>query len=80
MVVVTPRLVVGLLGGLERPPTGEEVWGDTWLSLPNEPAGSRYQNLFTGETVQAAAQANIPGLALGTVLGQFPVALLAAVR
>lgn len=72
---VTPRLVVKLTAEIERPPVGE-VWGDTWLSLPDEPVGREYTNLFTGQTFQVQQGDDGPGLPLASVLSYFPVALL----
>jgi len=72
LIVVVPRLVAELVGGVERPPLGEEVWGNTALTLPNDCAGRAFRNLFTGETV-TVEQASIP---LAGVLAKFPVALL----
>jgi maltooligosyltrehalose synthase len=46
------------------------VWGDTGLSLPEEFRSGRWENVFTGETLTGGS------LALGEVLGTFPVALL----
>ena len=77
LVAVAPRLVVGLTGGKETPPVGEEVWGDTWLALPFEKAGRRYRNLFTGEVLAVEGQGAKAGLSLADALRRFPVALLA---
>jgi (1->4)-alpha-D-glucan 1-alpha-D-glucosylmutase len=68
MLVVVPRLAVGLIGGSARELLGPDVWADTQLTLPS---GGMWVNLFTGERLVADA-----GLSLGQVLGHFPVALL----
>src|SRR5262249_31724434 len=47
VVVVVPRLVVGLTGGIEQPPLGHDVWGKTTLLLPPQLAGRGYHNVFT---------------------------------
>jgi len=69
--VVVPRLPVGLVPEGDRLPVGDAVWGETALELPPEFAG-QWRNVLTGEDVES------PGgrLALGRVLGAFPVALL----
>jgi (1->4)-alpha-D-glucan 1-alpha-D-glucosylmutase len=72
VVAVTPRLVVGLTAGEELPPLGEEVWGDTRLSLPDEEASRRYRNVLTGEVLTVEDG----GLPLAKVFAAFPVALL----
>ncbi|HEU5013073.1 MAG TPA: malto-oligosyltrehalose synthase [Roseiflexaceae bacterium] len=78
MLVVVPRLVVGLTGGAERAPLGD-VWGDTWLPLPEDLAERRYRNWFTGETLVVETVDGMPGLRLSAVLAIFPVSLLTRV-
>jgi len=74
VVVAVPRLVARLAA--DRPPLGDEVWGETWLPLPaGEPA--TYRNLFTGGTVDARERDGRPALSAGRVFQDFPVALLA---
>jgi (1->4)-alpha-D-glucan 1-alpha-D-glucosylmutase len=80
LLVVVPRLVVRLVGGAEHAPVGGEVWGKTRLLLPLHLAGRSYRNLFTSETVAPAGDDGVPGIALATALGQFPVALLHGYR
>jgi (1->4)-alpha-D-glucan 1-alpha-D-glucosylmutase len=76
VLVAIPRLVVRLVGGLEQPPMGAEVWGATRLLLPPALANRSYCNLFTGEVLTADNQDGTSGLSLSAVLGAFPVALL----
>jgi (1->4)-alpha-D-glucan 1-alpha-D-glucosylmutase len=68
VVVVAPRWFTRLKGpgGL---PLGQDVWGDTAVSVAGLPAAPRYRNVFTGEPVD-------PTLALASVLATFPVAVL----
>ncbi len=73
--MVVPRLVVRLVGGVERPPLGSEVWGKTRLLLPPPLAGLSYKNIFTGEVLTPEDNRGA-GPSLGMVLGRFPVALL----
>lgn len=75
MIVVTPRLVVGLTGGAEQPPLGERVWKDTWLILPPEWGDHVYRNLFTGESLPPKKNGQVLGLPLMEVFNNFPVAL-----
>jgi (1->4)-alpha-D-glucan 1-alpha-D-glucosylmutase len=72
VLVVVPRLVVGLTGGAERPPLGTEVWGDTRLRLSGPADGEVWVNRLTGEKLTVAGA----GLAVGQLLSHFPVALL----
>jgi (1->4)-alpha-D-glucan 1-alpha-D-glucosylmutase len=85
VLVVVPRLVVRLTGGVERPPLGLDVWGKTALLLPPHLAGRDYRNVFTGEVLSPAYARpadtpntpwGAPGLFLGELLERFPVALL----
>lgn len=75
MIVVTPRLVVGLTGGADQPPLGERVWKDTWLILPPEWGDHVYRNLFTGESLPPKKNGQVLGLPLMEVFNNFPVAL-----
>ena len=76
IIVTVPRLVVGLTGGKEQPPMEEEIWKDTWLTLPQEWGGRRFRNLFTGEECSAKKKGKDPGIPLSQVFRNFPVALL----
>lgn len=76
VLVVVPRLVVGLTGGKESPPLGSEIWEDSWLSLPREQKGKGYRDLFTGELVRIGERHGSYGLPLAELLNKFPVALL----
>jgi (1->4)-alpha-D-glucan 1-alpha-D-glucosylmutase len=72
--VIVPRLVARLVGRVEQPPLGHEVWGKTRLLLPPPLAGRSYRNIFTGEPV--AADNSEGGPLLGAIFARFPVALL----
>jgi (1->4)-alpha-D-glucan 1-alpha-D-glucosylmutase len=86
VLVVVPRLVARLTGGVEQPPLGLGVWGKTVVLLPPHLAGRAYHNVFTGEVLLPACArppgtpnpsgGAPPGLLLGDSLGRFPVALL----
>jgi len=73
-VTVVPRLVTRLVSP-GRYPTGENVWAENALALPNH-APSEWLDVLTGESVRsrAADQGNM--LPLGKVFSRFPVALL----
>ncbi|HUI69279.1 MAG TPA: malto-oligosyltrehalose synthase, partial [Spirochaetia bacterium] len=73
-VTAVPRLVTRLIPP-GRYPTGEDVWADNALPLPNK-APSEWLNVLTGELLQSrtADQKNL--LPLGGVFARFPVALL----
>ncbi len=76
ILVAVPRLVVGLTGGDERPPLGSAIWGASWLGLPDAQRGWRYRNILTGEIIAVTAYDEGPGIALGSIFKEFPVALL----
>lgn len=76
-VVVAPRFFTRLVASPDQPPIGLDVWGDTWLSLPKDRVASRFRNLLTGETVASEVESGGVGLRIASVLGSFPVALLA---
>jgi (1->4)-alpha-D-glucan 1-alpha-D-glucosylmutase len=61
-----------------RAPVGPAIWRNTRLVLPGG-AAERWRNVFTGEEVASAAGGAEPAtLALGSVLREFPVAMLVA--
>jgi (1->4)-alpha-D-glucan 1-alpha-D-glucosylmutase len=52
ILVVAPRLVANLVGDSRLPPTGENIWKDTYLVLPPNVSSSTYRNAFTGELLE----------------------------
>lgn len=72
LVVVVPRLMVGLCGGKERMPLGETIWRDTHLGLPDALGGARLSNVLTSESIEVTAGT----LALADVFARLPVAVL----
>ncbi len=79
LIVVVPRLIAELVGGVERPPLGDEVWGNTAVTFPAEYAGRAFRNLFTDEIVTVNPSDQSAGLPLSILLTRFPVALLVQV-
>ena len=76
VIVAVPRLVVGLVGKELVDPIGPEVWGDTRLLLPDAEPGTRYRDVFSGETIKVSAGDDEPSLPLAEVFAAFPFALL----
>jgi (1->4)-alpha-D-glucan 1-alpha-D-glucosylmutase len=74
VLTVVPRLLAarGVV-----PVTGAEYWDDTALVLPAE-ARAPLRNAFTGAAINPAGDGETRRLLLGTVLADFPVALLEA--
>jgi maltooligosyltrehalose synthase len=59
---------------------GPDFWADTALRLPpGMGADAAIRNVFTGERLIAEAGPAGPRLSAGTILANFPVALLEAV-
>jgi (1->4)-alpha-D-glucan 1-alpha-D-glucosylmutase len=71
-----PRLVVGLTRKELVDPIGQEVWGDTRLLLPDAEPGTRYRDIFTGETIKVSASADGANLPMAEIFAAFPFALL----
>ncbi|MGB9698150.1 MAG: malto-oligosyltrehalose synthase [Thermodesulfobacteriota bacterium] len=80
IIVVTPRLMFKLTGGIEKPPLGLEIWKDTRIYLPAEEVSSSFFHLFTGETIAGQKEGEQPYLSLATILKNFPVAVLERIR
>jgi (1->4)-alpha-D-glucan 1-alpha-D-glucosylmutase len=74
IVVAAPRLLTRLISGTGSVPFSRAVWGDTRAVVPDEAAGTKYRNIFTGEELSVAE--GLGGLMLAEVFGSFPVALL----
>jgi len=77
LVVIAPRLFVGLVGDAAAWPLGEFVWKDTCIALPAA-SPRRWRNALTGAACSAESMSGRPALALGSALQAFPVALLVA--
>ena len=76
IIVVVPRLVIGLTGGNEQAPFGESVWEDTRLVLTSGQKGQGFRNSFTGEILFANEGGGNTGIQLSAIFNCFPVALL----
>jgi (1->4)-alpha-D-glucan 1-alpha-D-glucosylmutase len=77
-IVIVPRLVAHLTGKGARLPLGLETWGDTRVLLPAEAGTGPFIDRFTGVAHQAAIRDGQAVLAVGEVLADVPVALLAS--
>jgi (1->4)-alpha-D-glucan 1-alpha-D-glucosylmutase len=76
VIAIAPRLVVGLVDGVERPPMGD-IWEDTLLALPDTDPKCQFQNVLTRQVLSVAGGGGAKGgLRLADALGLFPVALL----
>lgn len=68
---VAPRLLTNLIEP-ESYPCGEEVWGDTYLQLPQQ-LKSTWQDVFTKQKISSSKSGTI---AISQILQKSPVALL----
>jgi (1->4)-alpha-D-glucan 1-alpha-D-glucosylmutase len=75
VVVVVPRLIGGLLNDFDRPPIGPEIWEDTRVLLPACNRSEKYQNAFTGETIEPETADGQTKIGVSDILANFPVAL-----
>jgi (1->4)-alpha-D-glucan 1-alpha-D-glucosylmutase len=78
VVVVVPRLLARLIGS--GVPLGPAVWGEDRVILPTGGEGRLYQNLFTGEVLEATERDGRPTLPLASIFSSFPVAMLERMR
>jgi (1->4)-alpha-D-glucan 1-alpha-D-glucosylmutase len=74
--IAVPRMIAGLMSGVEQPPLGRSVWGTTWLQVPDEQREWRYHNRLTGEILAVERFDGRPGIALAAIFRHFPAALL----
>jgi (1->4)-alpha-D-glucan 1-alpha-D-glucosylmutase len=81
VVVVVPRLLVTLVGGVKGLPMGNNVWHDTSIAL--DALGDEecsYQNILTEEQIRLTKRAGGLALPLCSILQSFPVALLKRIQ
>jgi len=79
VIVAVPRLCARQLGGELAQPTGANLWHDTAIEVPTQ-SRARFRNIFTGELLTPENSNGTVALKVSSVLGNFPVALLAAVN
>ncbi len=80
-ITCVPRLIAPLAFERMAPPIGPDVWSDTRIELPSAIlAGANalptFRNVFTGDSIVADRVGNVVAIPVGTLLAQFPVALL----
>jgi (1->4)-alpha-D-glucan 1-alpha-D-glucosylmutase len=76
VLVIVPRFLVPLVERDAEGPLNRETWGDTRIVIPEEIPGSRFTNIFTGETIEKTERDGQMALSLGHVLENFPVAMV----
>lgn len=75
LMVCVPRLLARLASPSAPYATGETVWADTYLAVPEELSKKAWRNVFTDEHVEAAASHEDRQIPIGSLLGAFPVAV-----
>jgi (1->4)-alpha-D-glucan 1-alpha-D-glucosylmutase len=78
VIVLVPRFVAAMMGGVPRAPLGIERWRMTSVRLPRRLSRSRLTNVFTNEAVEPLVHRDVPWLLLGNAFQSWPVALLHA--
>ena len=77
LIIAVPRFVSKIVPWPELP-LGEKVWPETSLLIPFAPAGARYRQVLTGESVTALDFEGNTILPLAEVFADCPVAALEA--
>jgi (1->4)-alpha-D-glucan 1-alpha-D-glucosylmutase len=75
VIVAVPRLIATLIPEADAAPTGERVWGDTWIPVPAGSTGA-YRHVLTKGTVEPRPGPEGVGLRAADVFEHFPVAIL----
>jgi len=75
-IIIVPRFLTGLVPQPQDPPTGRDIWGDSFLVIAVGEDGEHYRNVFTGETVTVSQCNGVHVLYLSEIFSNFPVALL----
>lgn len=76
IVVVVPRLTAKVMQFNPGMPLGEKVWEDAGILLPDEIPGATFQNVLTGEIVEASRGPQKRLLSVAHIFSRFPVAML----
>ena len=76
LVVIVPRLVLSLAAGVGRAPIGRDVWLDTRIVAARGVRTTKFENVFTGQSVAVSKHGDVATLSVAAALLYFPVALL----
>ncbi|MBE0425728.1 MAG: malto-oligosyltrehalose synthase [Nitrospirae bacterium] len=76
IVIAAPRFFTKLISQPEDLPLGKAVWNDSFIVVPFAEDGTKYCNIFTGETLTARNYKNATSLALSEVFLNFPVTVM----
>jgi (1->4)-alpha-D-glucan 1-alpha-D-glucosylmutase len=76
LIVVAPRFLAAMMGGVPRNPLGAETWRMSGIRLPRRFARARLVNVFTNEVVEPLVHRDVPWLLIASALQSWPVAML----
>jgi (1->4)-alpha-D-glucan 1-alpha-D-glucosylmutase len=76
LVVVAPRFMAAMMGGVPRTPLGGQAWKMAGIRLPRRLARARLTNVFTQEVVEPLVHRDVAWLLVATALQSWPVAML----
>jgi (1->4)-alpha-D-glucan 1-alpha-D-glucosylmutase len=76
LIALVPRLTSALSSSDRLAPIGDEVWGRTAVSLPEDFTGRTFGNIFTGEQIAASSRSGAASISAADALRTLPVALL----
>jgi (1->4)-alpha-D-glucan 1-alpha-D-glucosylmutase len=76
MITVAPRFFSGLVGKTEILSIGEEIWGNTTVSLPFNRLGTHYICAFTGKLIKPQQHLSVWRLPVALILAELPVGLI----
>jgi (1->4)-alpha-D-glucan 1-alpha-D-glucosylmutase len=76
VLVFAPRFLTGMIREVGELPFGPEVWGETFVLIPDDVSRNAFHNIFTGERIEVIDRNGKRGLSVGQVFAHFPVAVL----
>ncbi|HUE89511.1 MAG TPA: malto-oligosyltrehalose synthase [Vicinamibacterales bacterium] len=76
LIVVVPRFLAAMMGGVPGTPLGAERWKMAGIRLPRRLARARLLNVFTNEMVEPLVHRDVSWLLVATALQSWPVAML----
>jgi (1->4)-alpha-D-glucan 1-alpha-D-glucosylmutase len=76
VLIIVPRFLTKLIQQPEGLPFGKEVWKDSYIVVPFENPGTKYQNIFTREIVTTASHKEATVLYISEIFTHFPVVLM----
>ena len=75
-IIVVPRFLAALMGGVPKTPLGTERWRMASIRLPRRLRRARLTNVFTNEVVEPMVHRDVAWLPLSNAFQSWPVALL----